>query len=122
MGWNSWNAYKCNINENIIRQNAKAMVDLGMKDAGYEYVVVDDCWQKSRDADGNIQADPERFPSGIKALSDYVHSLGLKFGIYTDAGTKTCTGEGQAAAGMSFRMHASMLRWRGFSEGRLVQY
>ena len=64
----------------------------GMKDAGYQYVVIDDCWQVSRDADGNIVADPQRFPSGIKALADYVHSQGLKFGIYSDAGTGTCAG------------------------------
>ena len=63
-----------------------------MKDAGYQYVVIDDCWQVSRDKDGNIVADPQRFPSGIKALADYVHSLGLKFGIYSDAGSKTCAG------------------------------
>jgi alpha-galactosidase len=63
-----------------------------MKDAGYQYVVIDDCWQVSRDSSGNIVADPQRFPSGIKALADYVHSLGLKFGIYSDAGSKTCAG------------------------------
>ena len=63
-----------------------------MKDAGYQYVVIDDCWQVARDADGNIVADPQRFPSGMKALADYVHSKGLKLGIYSDAGTKTCAG------------------------------
>jgi alpha-galactosidase len=67
-------------------------VKSGMKDAGYQYVVIDDCWQVSRDAVGNIVADPQRFPAGIKALADYVHSLGLKFGIYSDAGSKTCAG------------------------------
>ena len=65
---------------------ADAMVKSGMKDAGYQYVVIDDCWQVERDEDGNIVADPQRFPSGIKALADYVHSRGLKFGIYSDAG------------------------------------
>jgi alpha-galactosidase len=63
-----------------------------MRDAGYQYVVIDDCWQGDRDKAGNITADPAKFPSGIKALADYVHSKGLKFGIYTDAGTKTCAG------------------------------
>ena len=63
-----------------------------MKDAGYEFIVIDDCWQVGRDAAGNILADPKTYPSGIKALADYVHSKGLKFGIYTDAGTKTCAG------------------------------
>jgi alpha-galactosidase len=67
-------------------------VRTGMKDAGYQYVVIDDCWQVSRDKDGNIMVDSERFPGGIKPLADYVHSLGLKFGIYSDAGTRTCQG------------------------------
>jgi alpha-galactosidase len=90
MGWNSWNQFGCNVDEKMLRGIAKAMVDSGMKDAGYQYVSIDDCWQVSRDQNGNIVADPERFPSGIKALADYVHSLGLKFGIYSDAGSLTC--------------------------------
>jgi len=92
MGWNSWNKFGCNVSEDLIRQTADAMVKSGMKDAGYQYVVIDDCWQVARDKDGNIVADPQRFPSGIKALADYVHSLGLKFGIYSDVGSKTCAG------------------------------
>ena len=92
MGWNSWNKFGCNVSEELLRQTADAMVKSGMKDAGYKYVVIDDCWQVSRDKDGNIVADPQRFPSGIKALADYVHSLGLQFGIYSDAGSKTCQG------------------------------
>jgi alpha-galactosidase len=92
MGWNSWNKFACNVSEDLIKGMADAMVKSGMKDAGYQYVVIDDCWQVSRDKDGNIVADPQRFPSGIKALADYVHSLGLKFGIYSDAGSKTCAG------------------------------
>lgn len=90
MGWNSWNYFECDINEQLIKETADAMVSSGMKDAGYEYIVIDDCWQVSRDKDGNIIADPKRFPAGIKALADYVHSKGLKFGIYSDAGTQTC--------------------------------
>jgi alpha-galactosidase len=91
MGWNSWNKYACKgINEKVVRDTADAMASNGMKDAGYVYVVIDDCWQTGRDAQGNIIADVERFPSGIKALADYVHGKGLKFGIYTDAGMKTC--------------------------------
>jgi alpha-galactosidase len=91
MGWNSWNKYACNgLNEKVVRETADAMASNGMKDAGYQYVVMDDCWQTSRDAQGNIVADPQRFPSGIKALADYVHSKGLKFGLYTDVGTMTC--------------------------------
>jgi alpha-galactosidase len=92
MGWNSWNKFACNVSEDLIRQMADAMVKSGMKDAGYQYVVIDDCWQVARDKDGNIIADPQHFPSGIKALADYIHSLGLKFGIYSDAGSKTCAG------------------------------
>ena len=92
MGWNSWNKFGCNVSEKLIKGAADAMVASGMKDAGYQYVVIDDCWQVSRDAAGKIVIDPKRFPSGMKALADYVHSKGLKFGIYSDAGTKTCAG------------------------------
>jgi alpha-galactosidase len=92
MGWNSWNKFACNVSEDLIRQTADAMVASGMKDAGYQYVVIDDCWQVSRDGNGNIVADAKRFPSGMKALADYVHGKGLKFGLYSDAGIKTCQG------------------------------
>jgi alpha-galactosidase len=90
MGWNSWNKFGCNVSEDLIKTMADAMVSSGMKDAGYQYIVIDDCWQISRDKEGNIIPDPQRFPSGMKALADYVHSKGLKFGIYSDAGTATC--------------------------------
>jgi len=90
MGWNSWNKFQCNVSASLIKQAAEAMVRTGMRDAGYQYVVIDDCWQVNRDANGNIVADPQRFPDGIKAVADYVHSQGLKFGIYSDAGTGTC--------------------------------
>ncbi|HXY49553.1 MAG TPA: glycoside hydrolase family 27 protein [Terriglobales bacterium] len=92
MGWNSWNKFACNVSDELIRGMADAVVKSGMREAGYQYVVIDDCWQVSRDAEGNILADRQRFPGGIKALADYVHSLGLKFGIYSDAGSKTCAG------------------------------
>ena len=90
MGWNSWNRFACNVTEDLVKSAADALVSTGMKDAGYEYIVIDDCWQVSRDALGNIVADAKTFPSGIKALADYIHSKGLKFGIYSDAGTMTC--------------------------------
>lgn len=93
MGWSSWNKFGGNINENSIREIADAMVSSGLADCGYVYVNVDDCWHGDRDEEGNIQSDPERFPSGIKALADYVHGKGLKLGIYSDAGCKTCAGE-----------------------------
>jgi len=92
MGWNSWNNFGCNVSESMIKAQADAMVSSGMKDAGYQYIVIDDCWQTSRDANGYIIADPVRFPSGIKALADYVHGKGLKFGLYSCAGTMTCAG------------------------------
>ncbi len=93
MGWNSWNHFGCNINENIIKETADAMVSSGMEDAGYKYIVIDDCWMDSvRTSSGKLQSNPKRFPHGIKWLADYVHSKGLKFGIYSSAGTKTCQG------------------------------
>ncbi|MED5621919.1 glycoside hydrolase family 27 protein [Ideonella sp. BN130291] len=110
MGWNSWNKFGCNVSEQLVRQQAEAMAASGMKAAGYQYVVIDDCWQKSRDADGNIQADPERFPSGIKALADYVHSKGLKFGLYSDAGSLTCGGR-PGSAGHEFQDARQYARW-----------
>ncbi|MFF0174315.1 glycoside hydrolase family 27 protein [Micromonospora profundi] len=91
MGWNSWNSFGCNINEALIRQTADAIVSSGMRDLGYEYVVVDDCWfNPNRDSSGNIQGDPTRFPSGMKALGDYLHARGLKFGLYQVPVDKTC--------------------------------
>ncbi|MFJ1470493.1 glycoside hydrolase family 27 protein, partial [Massilia orientalis] len=92
MGWNSWNKFACEIDERLIRETADAMVKQGLKDAGFQYVNIDDCWQGQRDTDGNIQPDPKRFPSGMKALADYVHGKGLKLGIYSDAGATTCGG------------------------------
>ena len=92
MGWNSWNHFHCDVSEQLIEQEADAIASSGMRDAGYKYVVIDDCWQTARDAHGVVVADSTRFPHGIKAVADYVHGKGLKFGIYTDAGTKTCQG------------------------------
>jgi alpha-galactosidase len=92
MGWNSWNRFQCNVSEDLTKGIADAMVSSGMKDAGYRYVVIDDCWHGERDEQGFIEPNPERFPSGMKALADYIHSLGLKFGIYSCAGYKTCAG------------------------------
>ena len=90
MGWNSWNKYHCDVSEELIMRMADAMVNSGMKDVGYEYIVIDDCWQVDRDANGEIVVDEERFPHGMKYLADYIHSKGLKFGIYSCAGTLTC--------------------------------
>ena len=110
MGWNSWNHFGCDISEVTIRKEADAMASSGMRDAGYQYLVVDDCWEGERDARGNIQADPRRFPSGIGALADYVHAQGLKFGIYSDAGDRTCQGR-SGSRGREFQDAQQYARW-----------
>jgi alpha-galactosidase len=110
MGWNSWNKFQCDVNEELIRETADAMATNGMKDAGYQYVNIDDCWQGQRDAQGFIQPDPKRFPSGMKALADYVHSKGLKFGIYSDAGAKTCGGR-PASRGHEYQDALTYAQW-----------
>ena len=93
MGWNTWNTFGENINEQLILETADAMVEKGLKDAGYEYIVIDDCWsQKHRDENGCLVADPIKFPHGLKYLSDYIHSKGLKMGIYSCCGPLTCAG------------------------------
>ena len=92
MGWNSWNHFACNIDEKTIREVADMITANGMKEAGYVFINIDDCWHGKRDSLGFIHPDPDRFPSGMKALADYIHSKGLKLGIYSDAGWKTCGG------------------------------
>jgi len=93
MGWNSWNTFGTDINEKLVKDIADKFIELGLKDAGYEYLVLDDGWMaKERDADGNLIADPIKFPNGMKALADYIHSKGLKFGLYNCAGSQTCAG------------------------------
>lgn len=93
MGWNSWNTFGENINEQLIMETADCMVEKGYKDAGYEYVVIDDCWAlRERDENGLLVPDPEKFPHGMKYIADYVHSKGLKFGMYSCAGVLTCAG------------------------------
>jgi alpha-galactosidase len=110
MGWNSWNKFQCDVNEELIRETADTMATNGMKDAGYQYINIDDCWQGERDAQGFIQPDPARFPSGMKALADYVHSKGLKFGIYSDAGAKTCGGR-PASRGHEYQDALTYAQW-----------
>jgi alpha-galactosidase len=93
MGFNDWNAFGCNVSEDLIKETADYFVSSGMKEAGYEYVNIDDCWMtQERDAKGRLVPDPAKFPSGIDGTADYVHALGLKLGIYEDAGTATCAG------------------------------
>jgi alpha-galactosidase len=110
MGWNSWNKYGCNVSEKLIMQMADAMASSGMKDAGYQYIVIDDCWQVARDENGEIVVDKERFPNGMKYLADYVHSKGLKFGIYSDAGSKTCAGR-PGGLGHEYQDARTYARW-----------
>ena len=110
MGWSSWNNFQGNINEDIIKSIADAMVASGLKDAGYTYINIDDCWHGKRDADGFIQADPKHFPHGIKALADYVHSRGLKLGIYSDAGSETCAGR-PGSLGHEYQDALQYARW-----------
>ncbi len=93
MGWNSWNTFQTNISEKMVMEIADSMVSSGMKDAGFTYIVLDDGWMAmERNANGDLVPDPKKFPNGIKAVADYVHSKGLKFGLYNCAGTKTCAG------------------------------
>ena len=120
MGWNSWNGFGCNVDEKLIRETADAMVANGMKDAGYQYVVIDDCWHGSAKRAGPYSARPKRFPSGMKALGDYIHSKGLKFGIYSDVGRKPAAGI-RAAAATNIRMRHVRFVGRRLSEIRLVQ-
>ncbi|MEP7143398.1 MAG: glycoside hydrolase family 27 protein [Ferruginibacter sp.] len=93
MGWNSWNTFQTKISEKLVMETADSMASSGMKDAGYGYIVLDDGWMAmERDKMGNLVPDPAKFPNGMKAVADYVHSKGLKFGLYNCAGTKTCAG------------------------------
>ncbi|MET0461738.1 MAG: glycoside hydrolase family 27 protein [Chitinophagaceae bacterium] len=110
MGWNSWNKFACNVDEAMIRQQADAMVSTGMKDAGYVYINIDDCWHGGRDSMGFIFPDPKRFPSGMKLLADYVHSKGLKLGLYSDAGSQTCGGR-PGSRGYEFQDALKYAEW-----------
>jgi alpha-galactosidase len=111
MGWNSWNRFGVKIDENLVLETAEAMIAMGMRAAGYRYVVIDDGWMApDRDRNGDFVADPEKFPSGIKALADRIHALGLRFGIYTDAGTKTCQ-DLPASLGYEFRDARRFAEW-----------
>ena len=93
MGFNTWNTFGPNINEQMVLEMTDVIAEQGYKDAGYQYVVIDDCWSlRERDENGNLVADPEKFPHGMKYVGDYIHSKGLKFGMYSCAGTRTCAG------------------------------
>lgn len=110
MGWMTWNLFKGDINETLIRQTADAMVEEGFAAAGYKYIFIDDLWQGGRDAQNNIIPDPKKFPSGIKALADYVHAKGLKLGIYSDAAQLTCAGA-TASLGFEYQDARTFASW-----------
>lgn len=90
MGWNSWNTFGADINEQLILETADALVKHGYKDAGYEYLIIDDCWAQKERVNGKLEPNPELFPHGMKYIADYIHSKGLKFGMYSCAGVRTC--------------------------------
>jgi alpha-galactosidase len=111
MGWNPWYAFGCNANEQLVEETAQAIVTSGMAADGYHYVNIDDCWMAAqRDATGALQADPMTFPDGIAAVSSYVHGLGLKLGLYLDAGTQTCM-ERPGSASYFAQDVASLASW-----------
>ncbi|KAL7138696.1 hypothetical protein ABFS83_09G000300 [Erythranthe nasuta] len=112
MGWNSWNHFQCNIEEKLIRETADAMVSTGLSALGYEYINLDDCWAElNRDSQGNFVAKASTFPSGIKALADYVHGKGLKLGIYSSAGTQTCSNQMPGSLGYEEQDAKTFASW-----------
>ncbi|KAK7537329.1 alpha-galactosidase [Phyllosticta citribraziliensis] len=90
MGWDNWNAFGCDVSEELLLETADAMVKFGLRDLGYDYVVLDDCWSIGRNASGYLVHDPVKFPNGMKHVADAIHALGLKFGMYSSAGVFTC--------------------------------
>ncbi len=110
MGWNSWNRFGCGVSDGLIRAMADALVESGMKDAGYEFIVVDDCWMSEKRVRGHLQPDPANFPYGMRNLADYIHAKGLKFGLYLDRGRKTCQGRA-GSLGHEKRDAADLAAW-----------
>ncbi|MCR5693564.1 MAG: glycoside hydrolase family 27 protein [Clostridia bacterium] len=111
MGWNSWNTFGKNIDEQLIFDTADKMVVSGLRDLGYEYLVIDDCWsERLRSPEGKLVPDPKKFPHGMKAVADYVHSKGLKFGMYSCCGALTCAGF-PSSFGHEYDDAASFAEW-----------
>src|SRR5437879_2643876 len=112
-GWNRWKAFVCNcLYESLVRQTADAMVSSGLLAAGYNTLTLDDCWSAvSRDSNGNLTNDPAKFPSGMKAIGDYIHAQGLRYGIYASIGTSTCTGHTAGSLNHETRDYASFASW-----------
>lgn len=123
MGWNSWNKFGTGINEQMVKEMADALISTGLKDAGYNHILLDDGWMDmERDAQGNLVPHPEKFPNGIKVVADYVHSKGLKFGLYNCAGSKTCAGY-PGSRGHEYQDALKYAEWGGrLPEVRLVQH
>ncbi|XP_008800438.1 alpha-galactosidase [Phoenix dactylifera] len=112
MGWNSWNHFTCNINEQMIKETADALVSTGLAKLGYQYINLDDCWaESSRDSKGNLASKSSKFPSGIKALADYIHAKGLKLGIYSDAGFYTCSKQMPGSLGYEDQDAKTIASW-----------
>ena len=99
MGFDNWNAFGCDVNQDLLLSTARRMTQLGMRDAGYYYIVLDDCWSSGRTANGTLQADTTKFPNGMKYVADQIHALGMGFGMYSSAGTYTC---GQYAGSLGY--------------------
>ncbi|XP_037492920.1 alpha-galactosidase [Jatropha curcas] len=112
MGWNSWNHFQCNIDERTVKTTADSLISTGLAALGYKYVNIDDCWaEESRDRNGNLRAKSSTFPSGIKALADYVHARGLKLGIYSDAGYSTCSKKMPGSLGHEQQDASTFAQW-----------
>ncbi|KAI9691396.1 MAG: hypothetical protein M1820_009684 [Bogoriella megaspora] len=90
MGWDNWNAFACDVNSSLLLNTAQAMADYGLRDLGYKYVVLDDCWSIGRNSSGYLEYDPQKFPGGMKSVADSLHAMDMKFGMYSSAGTFTC--------------------------------
>src|SRR5688572_5352503 len=113
MGWNSWNLFACDgLDETLVRETADAMVDSGLLAAGYDTLTLDDCWAAaSRDESGNLTNDPEKFPSGMKSLGDFIHDRGLRYGLYASIGSRTCSGVAPGSLDHEFRDVATFASW-----------
>jgi alpha-galactosidase len=99
LGEDNWNSFGCAVSEDLLQGTAQLIVDYGLKDLGYQYVILDDCWSNGRDADGNIVVDTTKFPNGMADVAEHIHQLGLKFGMYSSAGVYTC---GQYAGSLGY--------------------
>ena len=90
MGWNNWNSLGCDVSESLLLDNAQGLVSSGLRDLGYKYVVLDDCWSDGRDDDGYVRPDLLRFPHGMKHVADEIHRMNMLYGMYSSAGELTC--------------------------------